>query len=280
MNGQKGYHGFVFFITLLFCGGCEEMILGPQPKFIDKEEYEAVMNIYGILRRDAADDSPGSFLYIERSLPATSSEEMEFSVDQAEAVLFRLQDNRVTDTISFNKEVDAGFGGNIRYTLPDFKPRAGEEYMIMCQHDELPLVTGRTIVPDIPVIIENSVSVKNTALTFNLQYDNSISLYDVFLIRGEEISEARTLPVSSENIKITIPFPESYTQNGKDSGQLIIIGYDRNFAEYASSPNVFIKPNTYRPPFTTVEGGYGCFGSMNVLRLYWHLENGRINFDK
>jgi len=47
--------------------------------------------------------------------------------------------------------------------------------------------------------------------------------------------------------------------------RLTVYAYDKNLSEYLTAANLFIKPNTYRPPFTTVQNGYGCFGSLNLL---------------
>ena len=47
--------------------------------------------------------------------------------------------------------------------------------------------------------------------------------------------------------------------------QLIIYAYDQNLSEYFAAANLSFKPNTYRPPFTNVQNGYGCFWSLNLL---------------
>ena len=47
------------------------------------------------------------------------------------------------------------------------------------------------------------------------------------------------------------------------AGQVKIIAYDYHLSEYITY-NVNIKPNTYRDDYSTVENGYGCFGSLNI----------------
>ncbi len=48
---------------------------------------------------------------------------------------------------------------------------------------------------------------------------------------------------------------------------LYVIAYDINYERYVTTSNIFFKPNAFRPRFTTVDGGYGCFGSLNSLEI-------------
>ena len=47
-------------------------------------------------------------------------------------------------------------------------------------------------------------------------------------------------------------------------GKLIIYAYDIKLSEYITY-NIIIKPQTYQSNYSTVNNGFGCFGSMNLL---------------
>ena len=53
-------------------------------------------------------------------------------------------------------------------------------------------------------------------------------------------------------------------QSSESTGLLIIYAYDLQLSEYITY-NVSIKPNTYRSDYSTVDNGFGCFGSLNVF---------------
>jgi hypothetical protein len=117
-------------------------------------------------------------------------------------------------------------------------------------------------VPLIPVIEDNSLRVNNQKLSFMIQSDSLTALYDVFLTIGKKVYQKRVRRSESGDIVIEIELSETPT----GIGVLIIYGYDLNLSEYITY-NVNIKPNTYRYPYSTVENGYGCFGSLNVCTL-------------
>ena len=52
-------------------------------------------------------------------------------------------------------------------------------------------------------------------------------------------------------------------QSSESAGLLIIYAYDLQLSEYMTY-NVSIKPNTYRSDYSTVDNGFGCFGSLNI----------------
>ncbi len=96
---------------------------------------------------------------------------------------------------------------------------------------------------------------------FNLM--SLTDLYDVYLIIGQKAYTDRIQRPEAGDIVVTITSSES-------AGLLIIYAYDLQLSEYITY-NVSIKPNTYRSAYSTVDNGFGCFGSLNVF-------SGMINF--
>ena len=71
----------------------------------------------------------------------------------------------------------------------------------------------------------------------------------------------RFLRPDSGDVKISLSFPPAFT----GPCTLLIYQYDLNLSTYLTA-NLSIKPNIYQTDFSTVTDGYGCFGSLNVLR--------------
>jgi len=55
-----------------------------------------------------------------------------------------------------------------------------------------------------------------------------------------------------------------FTQHTETKGFLAIYAYDLNLTKYFTA-SISIKPNTYQPAYSTVQNGYGSFGSLNIL---------------
>ena len=56
----------------------------------------------------------------------------------------------------------------------------------------------------------------------------------------------------------------TFNRDSEAEGKLVIYAYDLKLSEYMTY-NLSIKPNAYQPPPSTVDNGYGCFGSFNML---------------
>jgi hypothetical protein len=125
----------------------------------------------------------------------------------------------------------------------------------------LPVLTAETVFPNQPVIVNDSVSVANNKVQFSLNADTTAFLYDVYLFIGTDQTYQRVLRAKTGSTTIELNADIPVVAGAK----LLIYAYDKNLSEYLTAANLFYKPNTYRPPFSTVENGYGCFGSMNLL---------------
>ena len=90
--------------------------------------------------------------------------------------------------------------------------------------------------------------------------DSSVVLYDVYLIIGQQAYTNRIQRPETGEIAVIVIIEQS----GVSVGLLIIYAYDLQLSEYMTY-NVSIKPNTYRSDYSTVDNGFGCFGSFNVF---------------
>ena len=120
------------------------------------------------------------------------------------------------------------------------------------------------------------------------------ALYDVYFIIGQNAYTDRIQRPETGDIAVTIEFQgvrsnnwdicDFFTnkkittykakmsndfislpeQSSESTGLLIIYAYDLQLSEYMTY-NVSIKPNTYRSDYSTVDNGFGCFGSLNVF---------------
>jgi hypothetical protein len=100
-------------------------------------------------------------------------------------------------------------------------------------------------------------------LSFTIVQDSLAALYDIYYFNGTNIYSQRIRPAGSGDIVIDMNVEPGLT--GKD--YIVIYAYDLKLSEYMTY-NVGIKPNTYRSNYSTVENGYGCFGSITVLKKY------------
>jgi hypothetical protein len=250
-------------IILLLLIGCKDHFLGvgPQPRYLETPEYEPKLNIFGVLRPDTLSDLAGSFVHLEGTYPFNLYPDSTIITD-AEVKLYKYQDSLITDTIPlFYTDAQSKYPFR-EYRNVNFYPETGVTYGVFCHRDGYPDLISITRVPNIPVIADNSLKINNQKLSFVIQPDSLAALYDVSLAIGEKVYQKRVRRSESGDIVVEIELTEALT----GTGLLVIYGYDVNLSEYITY-NVNIKPNTYRYPYTTVDNGYGCFGSLNVCRL-------------
>ena len=100
-----------------------------------------------------------------------------------------------------------------------------------------------------------------TTKGWTIRRDEGILLYDIFIIAGQGFYLERIRRPESGNIEVSIEL-----ENDLEPDQIFLMmyGYDARLSEYMTY-NVSIKPNTYHTHYSTVENGYGCFGSLNLF---------------
>jgi len=247
---------------MLFIIGCENPITGygPQPSFIEKEEYVSKLNVLGILRPGLKERYPLSFVHLEHSVPATEEYPEAITITDGWVTVSHCKGNTVFDIVRFYYTDFNGIFTEREYRYEGFYPEPGATYKISCKKEGFPELTGETTVPNVPVIVNNSLSTSASVLSLTLARDPLAALYDVYLFAGEKEFFTRVFRPEEGDIDVSLQFVKG-TEN---EGTVIIYAYDLNLSKYMTT-TVIIKPNTYQPLYTTVTGGYGCFGSMNVL---------------
>ena len=250
----------IFFISSCNKDDLFDFYIGSQPNFLNDHPFVPGLNIFGVIRPDSLEDKSLNSIYIEKVIPAVNETEDSTTVVNFDAVIYKTNNNLVVDSLSFIYS----YPDTIFTHKPvDFDPLPGNHFKIICHSPGLPVLMAETIIPNIPVIFENSINVNGNKVQFFIASDSTAYLYDVYLFDESYQTVQRVLRTKNSNTSIEIDAAVPVSSNAR----LVIYTYDKNLAEYFTAPNLFIKPNTYRPPFTTVQGGYGCFGSLNLLAI-------------
>jgi hypothetical protein len=261
---KKHVYHFILSISLpILIYGCSkdslyDFVIGSQPTFEDGHPFVAGINIFGVIRPDSANGQSMNLINIEKVIAAVSSTDDSTTLIDFNATIYKINNNIVTDSLSFiYKYPDTTF----THHPDDFEPLPGNHFKIICHSPALPVLTAETVIPNQPVIASDSIYIANNKVQFSIIADTTAFLYDIYLFVGSNQYYQRILRAKTGNTPIEINANISTATNNK----LLIYAYDKNLSEYFTAPNLFIKPNTYRPPFSTVQNGYGCFGSLNLL---------------
>jgi len=228
---------------------------GPMPSVIIETEFERGLNIMGVLRAD--DEAGSSFININRAL---TTEEI-----YADTILnFSPDVNHVKVSAMgsgsehlFLRDEDSSDWGNYRDTTLIAIP--GETYHIEIVAPGFPTLTGNTLIPANPQLVPNSLLSSSQDVSFQIEHAASAYEYKLYLFFAGTVLEKVVKPIEGEAIDIDWSFDGSL-------GSPLYLGLtalDENLTRYGNSPISFI-PNTYHPDGSTVEGGYGCFGSIAI----------------
>ncbi len=258
----KKYMILIAFPALFLLHSCEDPITGygPQPEFLDEHKHKPMLNVFGVLRPEKDFDIPLSYVHLEAAYSVTSDYPDSFIIVDAEVKLLNCS-NTASDSLNLvYTDFDTLFPEK-EYRDPDFYPQAGQTYGVSCKKEGFPVLTSKTTMPWIPQIAANSLELNNNELSFSISRDSLAGLYDVYLWIGEQRFASRVLRSETGDTKVNL----KYNKGPNGEGTLFIYAYDINLAEYFTAV-ISAKPNTYQPPVSTVENGYGSFGSMNVLQ--------------
>jgi len=234
---------------------------GPQPSYIDEKiEHEPRFSVFGVLRPDSTDMGLAlSFIKLESSFPMDDYPDSNLVTD-ASVLLFRMQDGVAVDSYQFEYTDMGGFADTL-FRHSGFFPKGGESYQLVCEKTGYPDLEAETFVPRPPMLVSGSLAVSSGQVRFEVLRAEDAGLYEAVLLgEGYYQSERFTRPETG-NIPISITLAES----GGTPSLLLLYAYDMNLANYLSA-NISIKPNIYQSDFSTVENGYGCFGSLNLAR--------------
>ncbi len=252
--------GLIGFVVLLLLTSCENPFTGPgpQPNRITDDPYVAKLNVLGVLRPDSTAQYPMSFIAVEQTQPFVAPSDSDVVADADVWVTRRSTAGE--ETLLFTAAVwDSAFG-RIDYRNPAFQPVPGERYTLTCRRDGFPELTSETVMPFVPEIYEASIQIEGDRFSFSIERDSLAALYDAYLLIDDELHHQRIRRPDEGDTEIVFPV-EIHTIS---ESVLIIYAYDLKLSEYLLF-NINVKLNTYRSDYSTVENGYGCFGSLNLL---------------
>lgn len=253
-------------ILLVGFTACEEILLGPQPFFIEDSEHQSMLNIMGILRPDSIQSYSGSFIQLEKSVPVPFEETESREVRGARVELYKMEFGQVVDTIVFEMSYFEEVTRDSAYRSQDFYPAAGETYRVECQFEDLPVLTSETTIPNLPELVDDTIYVHPLLIDFSIKYDSTSCLYDINVFRNNELFfQSRYLREEDEDLTISLSVGADHFLP-VDTVEMVIYAYDLQLSDYITTSPSAIWPNTYQPAFSTVDNGYGCFGSLNILR--------------
>ena len=225
------------------------------PTEIVETEFEPGLNIMGVLRAD--DQTGSSFVTINRALTTEEiySDIIENFSPRVDYVEVRSRRTGIASMFQ-SPEDTSGWG---YYRDSTLNVLSGDVYDLEIQSPGFPTLTGTTQIPHQPQLVLNSISVESGKITFKIQHLVTAYEYKLYLIFAETVLEKVIKPSTGTVIDVDW----RYNQNLGSPLLLMLTALDENLTRYGNSPISFI-PNTYHPDGSTVDGGYGCFGSVSV----------------
>lgn len=236
---------------------------GPQPTYLEKQEYKNQFNILGIIRPGTLDGVPLSFVHLETTYDYFNEPDST-KIGDALVSLFSIDGTFVIDTLEMTFTNFNGIFSTNEYRTINIDTSdsllAGKTFSISCQKQGYPELTSETTVPNIPEIVNDDLLIQPQKIIFDILRDDQVKVYDIYLNIGNQEFMERYLQPDIGNTHIELNFNRA----NSSTGQLTIYAYDLKLSEYITY-NVIIKPQTYQDRYSTVENGFGCFGSLNIL---------------
>ncbi len=242
---------------------CEYYLgMNQQPEFTNEYIVEG-LNIFGLLRPDSIENYNRSFVFVQRIWPALEMDTFGIILN-ADVRIERIENDSIVETINFPLAPSDSFFSDTLYRPTErFVPQPRERYRLVCRYDDLPDAVGETIIPTPPSVVPNSMHINGRELTFSLVQDSLIKMYDIYLIvagTGQYLS--RILPADGQETEVGIDLPVN-----PEGTFLKIFGYDTHLASYCGNANTSLNINKYRTTISTLESGFGVFGSLNYISI-------------
>lgn len=242
-------------INLSGCQKAMEAYLGfpMQPENINSE-FALGLNVFGLIKAGPSTDTLNHYFEVQKILHVFDTAET-MTIDEANIELTRHRNG--------NPSVDYLLRpiSNGRYTSPFITTEAGDYWEYQCVYDTF-LITATTRVPNQPQLAEGSLVFAANKLSFSLIPDTTAYLYDIYFISSDDFVHQRKIPQHPDSVTVTLDIKNNHNTPGD---LLYVIAYDANYERYLTTANTFFKPNAFRPRFSTVNGGYGCFGSAHIM---------------
>lgn len=260
--------------SILFLYSCEEvgdyyLGLNQQPEFTINT-FEEGLNIFGLLRPDHLGYNDNyynrSFVFVQQNWPSLDFNTFNI-IYNTDITVYRLENGVIVDSVDFPlMPGDSLFRDTIYRPVVPFQPEAGQHYSVVCDHPDFPVAIGETIIPAQAKVDSSSVDYNVNSLEFKILPDPLIKMLDVYLVTISENQNSftyagRYVPDSISGTYITLS--HSDTIKGVD-----IFSYDNNLATYYANSNTALNFNKYRTTFSTLESGFGVFGSMNLSGFF------------
>lgn len=245
-------------LVIINCSSLNPVSPGPQPHYLENVKHEPMLNVFGILRPDSLEGLPLSYIHLEFSFPTDNIPDSSIIPD-AQVKIIKMDGNTEVDSFVFNYS-DLSIFPTREYRNTSFFPQEGK-YRLICQKEGFSELSAETIVPSIPVILEETIQRQDNLLSFQIKRDEQVGLYEVVLEGSNWLITDRFLRPKSGDIPISLSLDEFPS----GTCQLTIYAFDLNLSEYLTV-NLSIKPNIYQKDFSTVKNGFGCFGGMNIYR--------------
>ena len=254
---------FVFLILAVLGYSCEYYLgLDQQPKFRN-QNIEEGLNIFALLRPDSVEGYNRSSVYVHKVLPVMQTEGFNI-LQNTDIRIEKIINDEIVDAVSFPLVASNAVFTDISYRpVSYFAPKEGERYRIVCKHVDYPEATGETIIPSQPEIKQNSLKVSGRVVSFTLSPDSLIGMIDIYhVINNTHIPAARIIPTTNEetDVELNLPLNPSGTK-------LLLFAYDHNMAVYIGNSNISLNFNKFRTTISTLESGFGVFGSMNFREV-------------
>lgn len=261
MNKTMVHKIVSFLSTLMLILGCDNWITsyGPQPDYIDEWRHRPMLNVFGVLRPDTLGPLPQSFVHLERTFPVTFHPDT-LDIRDANVVITRFEGGTPVDSVTLEyTDMNAAFP-RAEYRHSDFFPLASTTYGIVCRREGYPELVSETTTPAVPALIEGTIEYTQGHVSFSILRDSLAALYEIYFILDEQSIVQRVRRPESGDVDVVFEIEDSQEREAL----VIIYVYDLKLSEYMTY-NVNFKFNTYRSDYSTVENGYGCFGSLNLL---------------
>ncbi len=240
--------------------------MNQQPEFT-VNTFEEGLNIFGLLRPDQKEDFNKSFVFVQQNWPALNLDNLNI-IQNTNINVYRLENGVIVDSVEFPlMPSDSLFGDTLYRPSVVFHPEAGQQYQLICYHPDFPVAVGETIIPSKPQIDSSTINIEGNTLEFVVVADTLIKMMDVYLITDSGSKQAGRY--------VTDGLTDTYiTLELQDDLQIVkIFSYDNNLATYYANSNISLNFNKYRTTFSTLESGFGVFGSMNYTEIIINRDN-------
>jgi hypothetical protein len=244
-------------LSVVLFSGCEKMAeyyfgFNKQPN-ISYDDFLPGLNVFGVLCYGPSLDSVNHHFEVQRMMFVRENiDSSEISDAKIQLVRKTLQNEVFEYTLD---TIDAGI-----YANPEIVTAPGDEWSFRCTYDTFSVVS-QCVIPNVPVVTSLKIT-NNHNLNVVLAADTSSYLYYLYLVGNEDVVASKIIPQRGYVTETALLADWDLSNS---SSVLFIFACDKNLETYYTTSNTFFKPNAFREPYTTVDGGYGTFGAMSSV---------------